>query len=282
LFAPIISEKWYEKGSDGRGRAGWLEANGRIAWQEARGGGCQGGGWALDCGVVTEQAERHYRGEAGRRYQLEKRAIPEAAIPWVARLRAEKISPHVRPSDVVLEYGAGFGWNLARLECGRRLAFDLADYLSPSIRASGVEFVADTKSIAGASLDVAVCHHTLEHVIHPVAVLEEIRRMLRPEGKLLLFVPYERERKYRRFDPAEPNHHLYSWNAQTLGNLAREAGFGVVEAGTGQFGYDRFAAVWAGKLGLGEGGFRGLRGLLHIMKPAREVRIVAAKASKLE
>jgi len=227
--------------------------------------------------MAVEQAQRHYRGEAGERYQLEKRAIPEAAIPWVARLRAEKISPRLAASDVVLEYGAGFGWNLAALECRRKLAFDLGDYLQPSIRASGVEFLADTNSMPRGSVDAVICHHTLEHLPHPAAALEEMARMLRAGGKLLLFAPYERERKYRRFDPAEPNHHLYSWNAQTLGNLVSETGFRVVEAGTGRFGYDRFAAVWAGKLRLGEGGFRGLRALLHLLKPAREVRIVAAR-----
>jgi SAM-dependent methyltransferase len=178
---------------------------------------------------------------------------------------------------VVLEYGAGFGWNLARLECGRKMAFDLADYISSSIRASGVEFVADTKSIPKESVDVVLCHHVLEHVTHPTTALEEMKRMLRTAGKLLLFVPYERERKYRAFDPAEPNHHLYSWNVQTLGNLVAETGFRILEAGTGQFGYDRFASAWAVKFGLGETGFRALRGLLHLLKPGREVRMVAAK-----
>jgi SAM-dependent methyltransferase len=227
--------------------------------------------------MVPEQAERHYRGEAGKRYHGEKRAIPEEAVPWVARSRAEKLAAHLRPSDTVLEYGAGFGWNLARLDCRRKLAFDLADLLPPSIRAAGVEFVPDTKAIPGATVDVAVCHHALEHLMQPVAALEEMGRLLRPEGKLLLFVPLERERKYRRFDPAEPNHHLYSWNAQTLGNLVQESGFRVMEAATGPFGYDRFAAVWAGRLRLGEKGFRALRRLLLTLKPAREVRIAATR-----
>jgi SAM-dependent methyltransferase len=231
--------------------------------------------------MVTEQAERHYRGEAGARYQAGKRAIPEAAIPWVARVRAEKISGHLRASDMVLEYGAGFGWNLAHLECRRKLAFDLEDYLSPSVRALGVEFVPEIKSLPNGSFDVVLCHHTLEHVPQPAVVLEAIRRLLQPNGKLLLFVPYERERKYRRFDPEEPNHHLYSWNAQTLGNLAQEAGFRVVAAGTAAFGYDRFAAAWAVKLRLGESGFRCLRRLLLLLKPAREVRVVAVK-TKME
>jgi SAM-dependent methyltransferase len=227
--------------------------------------------------MVTEQTEGYYKGEAGRRYHSEKRAIPDAAIPWVAGLRAEKIRAGVRAADTVLEYGAGLGWNLARLDCKRRLAFDLEDFLAPSIRAAGVEFVARTADVAGGSLDVVVCHHALEHLANPAGALEEMGRMLRADGRLLLFAPFERERRYRRFDRAEPNHHLYSWNAQTLGNLAESTGFRVLEAGIGGFGYDRFAAVWAAKLRMGEGGFRVLRRALLWLKPVREVRIAAVK-----
>jgi len=225
--------------------------------------------------MFKPQPERHYLGEAGQRYHREKRALPETAIPWVARLRAEKLAPHVRPSDVVLEYGAGLGWNLARLPCRRKLAFDLADFLAPSISAAGVEFLPDTKSLPGAAADVVICHHALEHLLQPAAALQEMGRLLQPDGKLLLFAPFERERKYRRFDPAEPNHHLYSWNVQTLGNLVHESGFRVVAAATALFGYDRFAAVWACKWRLGERGFRAFRRFLLVLKPAREVRLVA-------
>ena len=229
--------------------------------------------------MLLEQAQRHYQGEAGRRYQQHKRGVPDSAVAWVARLRAEKLSRFVRPNDVVLEYGVGLGWNLAALPCRRKIGFDVADFLETSVRALGIEFVAETKSIANGSMDVVLCHHTLEHVSDPPTVLGEMRRLLAPGGKLLLFVPLEREAKYNRYIPDEPNHHLYSWNAQTLGNLARETGFEVAEAGTGEFGYSRFAAVWAVKLRLGETGFRGLRRLLHVVKPIREVRIVAVKGT---
>jgi SAM-dependent methyltransferase len=195
----------------------------------------------------------------------------------VARLRAEKLAPFVRPTDTVLEYGVGQGWNLAALPCRRKIGFDVADFLEPSIRAQGIEFVGHTKAIADGAIDVVLCHHTLEHVLDPVAVLREIRRLLASAGKLLLFVPLERGAKYRRFTPDEPNHHLYSWNTQTLGNLVRELGFEIVQAGSGEFGYSRFAAVWASKLHLGETGFRALRRLLHLVKPSREVRIIAVK-----
>ena len=101
------------------------------------------------------------------------------------------------------------------------------------------------------------------------------------DGKLLLFVPYEKERRYRRFDPAEPNHHLFSWNVQTLGNLVCESGFEVQNAEIGEFGYDRLAASWASRFKVGEMGFRAIRNLGHLVRPAKEVRIVAIKPARL-
>ena len=227
--------------------------------------------------MLTQQAERHYRGDAGRRYQEFKRGLPEQAIPWVAALRARKFAPLIGANDVVLEYGVGNGWNLAALVCRRKIGFDVADFLEASLRAQGIEFVADTKVLPEATADVVICHHTLEHVLHPPDVLEEIRRLLKPVGRLLLHVPFEREGRYEQFNPAEPNHHLYSWNVQTLGNLVSETGFEVSSAGLGEFGYSRFAGKLAANLHLGEFGFRAVRQLLHGLKPGLEVRLIAIK-----
>jgi SAM-dependent methyltransferase len=220
---------------------------------------------------------QRYEGAQGRQYHETKRAIPDAAFPWVARLRAEKLAPHVRSGDVVVEYGVGYGWNLAALNCRRRIGSDVATFLAPAVQAHGIEFVAETRSLPDGLADVVICHHTLEHVLSPPDMLGETRRLLRPGGTLLLFVPFEKERRYRRFQPDEPNHHLYSWNAQTLGNLVTEAGFELRQAGIGRFGYDRFAAAWAGRLHLGEAGFRFVRRLAHALRPACEVRVSAAK-----
>src|SRR5262245_6895047 len=124
-------------------------------------------------------ASRHYEGEAGRRYHEEKRAIPEAAYPWVERLRAAKLAPELQQSDNVLEFGVGFGWNLAQLDCQRKLGHDVTDFLGISLRDHGIEFVRETSTLVDASIDAVVCHHTLEHTLNPVAVLHEIRRLLR-------------------------------------------------------------------------------------------------------
>jgi hypothetical protein len=106
-------------------------------------------------------------------------------------------------------------------------------------------------------------------------VLQELHRLLRPGGTLLLAVPFEKERRYRHYDPDEPNHHLFSWSPQTLGNLVAESGFQLHSITLEQFGYDRFAAVWAERCGLGERGFRSFRALAHRLRPGREVRVVA-------
>lgn len=227
--------------------------------------------------VLEDRIKQRYSGQKGKAYHQSKRFIPDSAYRWLARLRAEKIGPYVSESDTVFEYGVGSGWNLAEVKCKRRLGYDLSEHLEPIVQSHGIEFVKEMTSVQDASIDVVVCHHVLEHSGNPPEVLEQIRRVLRHDGRLLLFVPYEREARYRRYDPQEPNHHLYSWNVQTLGNLVEDMGFSVVEAKVGRFGYDRFAAVWACKLGLGEPGYRFIRGLTHVLKPAFEVRIIAKK-----
>jgi SAM-dependent methyltransferase len=227
---------------------------------------------------MEDKAKGRYQGVEGQRYHSHKRAIPAQAEPWVARLRAAKLAPHIRLSDTVLEYGVGLGWNLAAVDCGRKLGFDVGEFLEPEVRARGIEFVADTARLADGSVDLVLCHHTLEHAWHPAEVLASIHRLLQAGGRLLVFVPYEKEKRFRHFDPGELNHHLYSWNVQTLANLVLDAGFNVQRAGLGPFGQERFAAILAARWHLGERGFRLLHWLANSLKRELEVRIVATKA----
>jgi SAM-dependent methyltransferase len=227
--------------------------------------------------ISQDIIKERYQGEQGRSYHSSIHAIPESAYPWLVTTRCEKLCDHICREDVVLEYGVGMGWNLAGLECKKRLGFDLSEHLENILTGHGIEFVRDFSNISDQSISVVICHHVLEHVANPGEVLRQIKRVLIVNGKLLLFVPYEKERRYRHYRPQEPNHHLYSWNVQTLGNLVKDMGLEIVEGQLGRFGYDRFSAVWAHRWRLGESGFRVIRGFLQLIRPAFEVRVVAYK-----
>ncbi len=221
-------------------------------------------------------SERHYQGMAGRAYHDGKRDLPPGGLAWIARSRNAKFAEHVEDDDVVVEFGVGSGWNLIDLECERRIGIDVAEFLEERLTDSGIEFMSNSEGLADGVADVVICHHMLEHVSSPVEALTEMRRILSPQGRLLLHVPYETQRKWRRFDRSEPNHHLFAWNPQTLANLVEEAGFRVESAGLGRYGYDRFAAALSFKLKTGERGFRVARGIAHALRPVREVRVVSS------
>lgn len=225
------------------------------------------------------RAHEFYRGSAGRQYHQGKRGLPESAVPWVIRLRAARFQPSVLPKDAVFEFGAGAGWNLAGLRCRRRVAHDVENHLAHGPLFDGIEFIPSTADLPAASFEVILCHHALEHVDSPADVLIELGRLAAPAGRLLLAVPYESERRYRRFDPDEPNGHLFSWNAQTLGRLVATCGWEIQEVGIRQYGYDRFAAAWSNRMRGGESGFRILRRLLLLVRGLQEVVLTARKPS---
>lgn len=223
----------------------------------------------------SDAAESAYLGASGAAYHEGKRAVPPGARPWIVQSRAALFQPWIRESDAVFEFGCGFAWNLAGLRCATRVGHDVSGILRPEVEAAGVAFVAKVHSLADAAFDVAIAHHSLEHVPDPRQTLGDLRRILKPGGLLLLAVPWERERRYRRFDPDEPNHHLFSWNAQTLGNLVAVSGFRVEHAGVRSYGYDRRAALLAVRWRLGAAGFHAVRSLLRALRPLREVVVRA-------
>jgi SAM-dependent methyltransferase len=226
---------------------------------------------------LSERAAARYREASGRQYHEGKRGLKPEALPWVMSLRAAKFQARVRDSDTVFEFGVGAGWNLGRLRCARKVGCDVAEFLANDLRAMGIEFLPNAEAAPAGLADAVICHHALEHVIEPAATLAELLRILKPGGTLVLHVPWEREGRYARYDPGEPNHHLYTWNAQTLGNLAAVVGFRLTSVGVRRYGYDRFAASQAVRLRLRESGFRLFRACLITLRPLWEVELVAGR-----
>lgn len=230
--------------------------------------------------MIQKLSTDHYRSEPGREYYRIFQQVSENVYRWISRNRAKKLMPHITDRDVVLEYGIGSGWNMAGLNCAHKMGFDINAHVEPDVTAHGIEFIKDTASISRDSVDVIIRHHVLEHVPSPFDTLIELRRMLKPDGTLLLFVPYEIKRCNRRYIVGEPNHHIFSWTPQTIGNLVNDCQFDVQTVRLASYGYDRAAAVRADKYNFGEMGYRSLKMLASVVVPIKEIRLVAKPETK--
>ncbi len=192
--------------------------------------------------VFAAKLEAYYTGESGDQYRSIHLGVEDEKIyAAIARQRARKISPYLSSKDRVFEYGVGSGFNLAALRCRERVGYDLFDGKQELMR-RGIRFCYHTALLPTGRFDAALCMHTLEHAVSPWDVLMEVRRVLRKGGRLIVCVPFEIDRSYRRFNPANIHQHVYSWNPQSLGMLLTKVGFQLEELRVRRFGYDRFTA----------------------------------------
>ncbi len=222
--------------------------------------------------MSNSQTKLRYIGAAGAGFHA-RREVPDRSIMWIARDRAKKLQPFIRSTDVVLEHGCGSGWNLAALNCSEKLAHDIAPSVRPHLDRLGLKFVANTGEIPDGSVDAVISHHCLEHVPDPSAVLAECRRLLKPDGRLLLTVPYEFDRKSRIYRGPDDWHHIFSWTGQTLGNLVSDHGFTVQSMTINRRGNDTWAAVHSARFG--EWVYIVLLKMRHYLTPGWEIRLIA-------
>lgn len=127
--------------------------------------------------------------------------------PALPSLKARFLVDHAPESGVVCEIGSGEGKLLRTLESERPgLALHGCDVRAPARTPEGYEF----RLVTGERLpyedglfDAVILFDVLEHVPDPESMLDEARRILRPGGTLIAFVPVEGEalsfyRLYRR------------------------------------------------------------------------------------
>jgi SAM-dependent methyltransferase len=110
-------------------------------------------------------------------------------------LCADFFQRYVRPTDTVLDVGAGYCEFINNIECAQKIALDLNED-TPLHAAPGVRVVSnmsnDMRSIEDDSIDVAFASNFFEHMPTKeifLQTLREIRRVLRPGGRLLILQP---------------------------------------------------------------------------------------------
>lgn len=130
----------------------------------------------------------------------------------------------VKEGHAVLEFGGGLGNNLLTVARRAKIWMVEPSSLGREIAAQdGINVAPDLDGLGEMKFDLILCRHVLEHLEHPLQTLTRLCKSLKPGGKLVVAVPCEHGSAMP--SNSDIDHHLYSWNPQTLCNLLTVAGF---------------------------------------------------------
>ena len=141
----------------------------------------------------------------------------------------------VKPTDHVLELGAGYGYFINNVQSARRTAVDLW----PGLRecaAPGVDVhigkASDLGFLADASVDFAFASNLFEHLTQEdfAVTLTHLRRILRPGGTLNILQPNYRRAYKEYFDDYT---HIAVYSDISLADFLSAHGFQVIECHPG-------------------------------------------------
>jgi SAM-dependent methyltransferase len=103
-------------------------------------------------------------------------------------VRAAHLAPR---RELAIDFGAGLGTftGVVAPFFQRVVAVEVEVESAAQLQAQGYEVMFDLSSIPDASADFVFSVSVLEHIDDEAAVLKEIRRVLKPGGKLFVYVP---------------------------------------------------------------------------------------------
>ncbi|HTV47053.1 MAG TPA: class I SAM-dependent methyltransferase [Phycisphaerae bacterium] len=150
--------------------------------------------------------------------------------PYYDWFRAAKI----QQSDSILDLGCGSGEFLLRLQSEGFTNLRGADpFIEKTIaHDNGVKIFKQYPHELSGQFDVVMMHHVFEHVPNPREILATVRRLLRPNGVLLLSMPvvgWAWKHYGVNWIQLDPPRHLYVYTQKGFDNLAKEAGFNLIE-----------------------------------------------------
>jgi SAM-dependent methyltransferase len=157
-------------------------------------------------------------------------ADPRREVLWRSLVEYH-FSKLIRPTDCVLELGAGYGHFINNVKSARRLALDtwedFASCLEPGIEAH-VGPVQDLAWIADGSVDFVFASNLFEHVPQEcfASALAQLRRKLKPGGTVSILQPNYRFAYREYFDDYT---HVAVYSDLSLRDFLSANGYDVFE-----------------------------------------------------
>jgi len=139
------------------------------------------------------------------------------------------------------------GWDVSGVEISEESS-------SYARKRFGLKVVTDTIEHAGYSdgeFDAILMLDIIEHLPDPVVSLKEVRRIIKPDGILIVQVPYELSHWEKIFEallqgkkpgtvsPIDVPAHLYFFTPKTVNRLLKKAGFNIIRRESGNYGQIR-------------------------------------------
>jgi len=125
---------------------------------------------------------------------------PRSLVRWVEgkRVRAVLRSVGAGPQDRILDVGCGAG-NILALLPGDRTGVDISDFMikraGESLRDQAKIINADAEELPfpDGGFDRVIASSLLSHVLHPEKVIAELRRVLKPSGRVVVSIAHEEQ-----------------------------------------------------------------------------------------
>lgn len=186
----------------------------------------------------------------------------------------------IKKNSKILEIGSGYGRNVIGLNADHEVTvFEPGPKAREHCQSLGLKTIASLEEIEpGKTFDVILLRHVLEHIPNPQEMLEEVKKILAPKGKLILVLPIEP--LFSKPQANDRDFHLFCWNRQTIHNFLNQQGYSVIESRMNWFNGRRlFLSVY--KM-FGIQAYSFLMSLLGRLRRKVEMVVVAGKTGEYE